>query len=323
PHFSSNFDSLYDIWNELQKRATSYKYLLYKYVCYLQNEKRAIDASSLREGYKKYINFCSVIRIKVSEKMMWKDLFIRPNKPEPSEIWTLRRLVIIITILALLALSTLLFMKLHDENPTISTSYSSVDSLLVPNVYLSLDVPFNVSCVTHLNTSCDEHIIQIHGYTSRPYSYKFTNSIKTSQISFSEHSNVYINLLMTALSNPSFTIMVVLYDPEYDGYTVSYDDKNSSEYDKNFVEKMYIDQNPTSQNGTKLQISPGSFIIKEQKEQRSNNILSIVGIIFAHYGGLAAFYVILFDHKNVIRFHEELFNRLINIKKKVLRLFKC
>ncbi|CAG8726763.1 4906_t:CDS:2, partial [Dentiscutata heterogama] len=57
---------------------------------------------------------------------------------------------------------------------------------------------------------------------------------------------------------------------------------------------MYLDQNPTSQNITKLQISPGSFVIKEEREQRNNSILSIAGVIFAYYGSAAGFYVFLF-----------------------------
>ncbi|CAG8810724.1 22505_t:CDS:2, partial [Gigaspora rosea] len=76
---------------------------------------------------------------------MWRD-FKRPQKSEPSSVLTIRRFVIVSSSIILLGSILALFFKMFKEQPIISTTFSPVDVLPAPVIYLGFKYNFTINC---------------------------------------------------------------------------------------------------------------------------------------------------------------------------------
>jgi len=77
---------------------------------------------------------------------MIRDLIRKPKKTEPKSIWQLRRVVIIILLMFLVGSFIIMSVKIYKENPTISTAFTSIDSVPAPSIYLSFAYNFTINC---------------------------------------------------------------------------------------------------------------------------------------------------------------------------------
>jgi hypothetical protein len=87
------------------------------------------------------IFFLSGVRNK--KKKMLGDLVKKPQQAEHDNFWTLRRVVFLMILMG--SFATMCF-RMAKENPTISTTFASINSVLAPSVYLSFAYKFNISC---------------------------------------------------------------------------------------------------------------------------------------------------------------------------------
>lgn len=77
---------------------------------------------------------------------MIRDLIRKPKKTEHESIWQLRRTVIIIFLIILIGSFVTMCVRIAKENPTISTTFTSINKVLAPSIYLSFAYNFNISC---------------------------------------------------------------------------------------------------------------------------------------------------------------------------------
>lgn len=77
---------------------------------------------------------------------MIRDLIKKPKKTEHETIWKLRRAVIVVFLMILVGSFVIMSIRIARENPTITTTFASVDNVLAPSIYLSLPHNFSISC---------------------------------------------------------------------------------------------------------------------------------------------------------------------------------
>lgn len=77
---------------------------------------------------------------------MIRDLIKKPRKTEHESIWKLRRAVIVVFLMILVGSFVVMSIRIARENPTISTTFASVNNVLAPSIYLSLPYNFSISC---------------------------------------------------------------------------------------------------------------------------------------------------------------------------------
>ncbi|RIA87126.1 hypothetical protein C1645_777957 [Glomus cerebriforme] len=88
------------------------------------------------------------------------------HKTEPSSFLFFRWTVIILSLSFLIASFVILIIKMVNERPTISTTYTAVDSVLAPAVNISYDFNFKISCLIYydyygtVSKPCDEYVNQ-------------------------------------------------------------------------------------------------------------------------------------------------------------------
>jgi ABC-type uncharacterized transport system permease subunit len=77
---------------------------------------------------------------------MIRDLLRKPKKTEHKSIWRLRRVVITIFLVILVGSFVIMGIRIAKENPTISTTFTSINKVLAPSIYLSFAYNFSISC---------------------------------------------------------------------------------------------------------------------------------------------------------------------------------
>jgi ABC-type uncharacterized transport system permease subunit len=77
---------------------------------------------------------------------MLGDLVRKPQQAEHNYVWYLRIFVISVFLMILVGSFVTMCVRMAKENPTISTTFASVNSVLAPSVYLSFTYKFNISC---------------------------------------------------------------------------------------------------------------------------------------------------------------------------------
>ncbi|CAG8494784.1 9518_t:CDS:2, partial [Scutellospora calospora] len=90
------------------------------------------------------------------------DLFRKTQINKPKSVRNFRRSVIIISIGLLIAIIKILSIEVHNELPSINTTYSTANNLPIINLYFYYDNSFNITCILtndHVNNSnCTEYV---------------------------------------------------------------------------------------------------------------------------------------------------------------------
>ncbi|CAG8579282.1 22628_t:CDS:2 [Cetraspora pellucida] len=228
-----------------------------------------------------------------------------------------------------------------NEQITISSTYTKIDNLTLPN-----DVPFNITCSKALNSGsvlpCKEHInaTMIFDNSSRPYFGAFWNSINKKQLSLSESVDGigHINLYITFSALTRGTLLMQLYDPDYDILDPKFDENDlfsrSLNYDNNYYLSLGFNYELTFTRNVRHSISnkatnyigiQQTYIDKKfirstiqmylfnytptpnaiQVEissgpfQMEEQVLSILANILAYYGFASALYIVLFGVEKI------------------------
>ncbi|CAB5387874.1 unnamed protein product [Rhizophagus irregularis] len=132
------------------------------------------------------------------------------------------------------------------ENPSISTTFTSIDSVLVPSIYLSFAYKFNISCLIYYDyagrlnraiishyvsnskyfieneTSCDEYVTQPNNTGDKDYPYGGNFSPKKVELTRYDDIGPYFVYLDINIRDPTFNNLTEsffrmnLYDTEND-----------------------------------------------------------------------------------------------------------
>lgn len=68
---------------------------------------------------------------------------------EHSFVLRLRKIIIIVFLMILAGSFVVMCFRMSKENPSISTTFTSIDSVLAPSIYLSFAYKFNISCLIY------------------------------------------------------------------------------------------------------------------------------------------------------------------------------
>ncbi|RIA92812.1 hypothetical protein C1645_764138, partial [Glomus cerebriforme] len=165
---------------------------------------------------------------------MLRDLYKKPQKTENEYLWHLRQCVIILMLMFLTGSFVLLCIRMVKENPTISTTFTPIDGVVAPAVYLAYAYDFTISCLLYYNyngtktTNCDEFITQpkITNDINYPYGGRFSPTGKISLTKYENITGPYFVYLNINITDPTFNGLVadtnellfrmILYDSEND-----------------------------------------------------------------------------------------------------------
>ncbi|CAG8664939.1 11040_t:CDS:2 [Funneliformis mosseae] len=259
---------------------------------------------------------------------MLRDLYNKPQKTEADSIWWFRRSVILFSLILLIASFIILCHKMLNEKPTISSTFTTSDSL---------PAPANVE-------KCDEYVQQpiFTGKIDHPFVGNFLGNISLTGYGDEGVHFVFLNinvknkLLNLNDSNQETSFRMTAFDSEdtqsnapitpfeeslfyLNKYTVAenfiyklgfsrkfrktlcpspltYIGFAGTCFTKPYIESIMqsapmISSNP---NYLTVRISPRSFIVEEEQEQRSGSVINILGNIAALYSSIVFIYVFLF-----------------------------
>ncbi|KAF0542831.1 hypothetical protein F8M41_004302 [Gigaspora margarita] len=259
---------------------------------------------------------------------MWRDCFKGSSKSEPSSILYIRRFIIISAFITLLGSTIALFFKMSQEQPIISTTFYSVDTLPAPA----------------MADTCNNYVMQPEK-TNDDDNYPFTGNFSPkANINLHKYEDkngpyfVFLDIVIVDLNFPKIindsaqisSFRMIAFDSEND-YTIRnkrfvspshqltpfeqsqyYMNKNTrsilSNSALNYIgiplsqsPRPYIDSiiepvpmSLSNKNNISLRISPRSFTIGDEQEQRHSTVIAIIGTVAAFYSSLMFFYVFLF-----------------------------
>ncbi|GBB94001.1 hypothetical protein RclHR1_02270025 [Rhizophagus clarus] len=159
---------------------------------------------------------------------MLRDLVKKPQKDEHNIIWYLRIIVIILFLIILIGSFAVMNIRMAKENPTISTTFSSVDAVLTPSIYLSFAYIFNISCWIYYDykgineTSCNEYVTQPKFTGDKDYPYGGIFTPKGIKLTRYNDIGPYFVYLKVNITDPTFSNLTEsffrmnLYDSEND-----------------------------------------------------------------------------------------------------------
>ncbi|KAF0486233.1 hypothetical protein F8M41_022710 [Gigaspora margarita] len=273
---------------------------------------------------------------------MWRDCFKGSQKSEPSSILNIRRLIIISSFIMLLGSIIALFFKMSKEQPIISTTFYSVDTLPAPdtcNKYVTQaektndddNYPFagNFSPKTNINLHkyedkngpyfvfldiaiVDPNFPKIINDSTQISSFRMIafdsdNDYiirNKSFVSPSHHISPFENSLyyMNKYTLSSSYIYKFCYNRNirsflsdsvlnYIGIPLS---QPPRPYIESIIQPVPMSNSSTNNMSLSLRISPRSFIVGDEQEQRHSTVMGIFGTIAAIYSSLMFFYVFLF-----------------------------
>ncbi|CAB4487843.1 hypothetical protein RhiirA1_529563 [Rhizophagus irregularis] len=163
---------------------------------------------------------------------MLPDLFKKPQKAEHENehsfvLW-LRKIIIIVFLMILAGSFAVMCVRMSKENPSISTTFTSIDSILAPSIYLSFAYKFNISCLIYYDyagkneTSCDEYVTQPNNTGDKDYPYGGNFSPKKVKLTRYDDIGPYFVYLDINIIDPTFNNLTEsffrmnLYDTEND-----------------------------------------------------------------------------------------------------------
>ncbi|GBC34562.2 hypothetical protein GLOIN_2v1870609 [Rhizophagus irregularis DAOM 181602=DAOM 197198] len=157
---------------------------------------------------------------------MIRDLIKKPRKTEHESIWKLRRAVIVVFLMILVGSFVVMSIRIARENPTISTTFASVNNVLAPSIYLSLPYNFSISCQIYYDyngindTSCDEYITQPKSTGDSDYPYGGNFSPEGIELTRYDDTGPYFVFLIINITDPTFNVLtepffrMTLYDSD-------------------------------------------------------------------------------------------------------------
>ncbi|KAF0508295.1 hypothetical protein F8M41_018792 [Gigaspora margarita] len=209
---------------------------------------------------------------------MWRD-FKRPQKSEPSSVLTIRRFVIVSSSIILLGSILALFFKMFKEQPIISTTFSPVDVLPAPVMMeTNLSLHKYEDVIGPYFVFLDINIVD----PKFPKIINDSAQISSFRMIAFDSNNDYV------IQNKSFI------SPSHQ---ISPFEKSQYYMNKYTLSSGYVQAVPMSssnKNNITLRVSPSSFIVGEEEEQRHSTVMGIFGTVAAFYSAFLFFYVYLF-----------------------------
>nr|CAG8511409.1 10623_t:CDS:2 [Entrophospora candida] len=158
---------------------------------------------------------------------MLQDLIKKRRKTESTSILCFRRSAILMLFLVLTLFFVILLMKLINEKITISSSFSPIESIPPPDIYLSHYGEFNITCMCKLSgeppENCDSYVTQpIETNHSRRYIGKFVpKEIWLTEAKGQRSNTVYLSINVgNNTTNTTYTVykmmLMQVFDSEYD-----------------------------------------------------------------------------------------------------------
>nr|CAG8437076.1 2108_t:CDS:2 [Entrophospora candida] len=158
---------------------------------------------------------------------MLQDLIKKRRKTESTSILCFRRSAILMLFLVLTLFFVILLMKLINEKITISSSFSPIESIPPPDIYLSHYGEFNITCMCKLSgeppENCDNYVTQpIETNHSRRYIGKFVpKEIWLTEAKGQRSNTVYLSINVgNNTTNTTYTVykmmLMQVFDSEYD-----------------------------------------------------------------------------------------------------------
>ncbi|CAG8645589.1 12959_t:CDS:2, partial [Ambispora leptoticha] len=212
------------------------------------------------------------------------------------------------------------------EIPTISSTFVPINNVEAPAVHLALGYQFNFSCLLYndykgtTNESCNQYITQ--PIETNDIDYPFVGNFSPKgAIKLAGYNTTEIEA--EATSGPIFVYLYInITDPTYDDNNIAHEPffrmtlydagkkkrntitKRTLSYiglPPTYLSEYYIESNMQSvpmeslnKTNIILRLSPRSFLLEEEQEQRHLTIISTLGTIAAYYSSIAFIYVFLF-----------------------------
>ncbi|CAB4422354.1 unnamed protein product [Rhizophagus irregularis] len=237
---------------------------------------------------------------------MIRDLIKKPRKTEHESIWKLRRAVIVVFLMILVGSFVVMSIRIARENPTISTTFASVNNVLAPSIYLSLPYNFSISCQIYYDyngtndTSCDEYITQPKSTGDSDYPYGGNFSPEGIELTRYDDTGPYFVFLIINITDPTFNFYKLGFSRKI-RKAIRHPFWSFIGFPSNYFHIPYIESNiqgvpAASLDATRLKvrISPRDFIVEEEQEQRNDTIIGALGVIAAFYSSAVFIYVFLF-----------------------------
>jgi hypothetical protein len=171
---------------------------------------------------------------------------------EPKAILYIRRSVIVVSILALILFFVVLVMKLDDEQPTISITYSKGslddhDSLPAPVIYLSFEVEFGIGCKYYYDREnenegdCQKYVTQpvVSEYSNATYGRPYRGKFIPEGINLTRANDLgkplFFLLDIGALPEDyNRTVMMHVFDSEFDPWADDFDQSRMTPFAESF-----------------------------------------------------------------------------------------